>query len=392
MTHGPGSSGAGRSSRLDLDTHGGPVLEAAAGALHHALLAARRTTSRRPVARGGARGRAARVRDGLPPRAPLRRRGGRRSPASSPRLRCSELRVLRNAALGNSEGLLVGLVLWAFERHLDGRRDHAFALGVAAGAAAARGRGRSSASTGSGCGSRAAPAAALVAGPALIPAAVVPPRAVGLGRSAPRLDARERRPTPTAPPSPSSPRSRCSAVQQRTARAGRARRRRRRSAWAACAWVRRRREGTTLVLAARRLRLVRARRRHDRGRLRRQPALPHRVDGAVCVLGGIGVRASSRAIGWPAARRRPARAGRAAAACLRSVLIAAAPFDPRRRQHRRDARAAGLRGRRPHDLKLAIARAGGARPAARLRGVFTGPFQTRARLRLGVHSIEVRAG
>jgi hypothetical protein len=40
---------------------------------------------------------------------------------------------IRNFARGNSEGLLVGLCLWAVERHLDGRRRDAFLLGVAAG-------------------------------------------------------------------------------------------------------------------------------------------------------------------------------------------------------------------------------------------------------------------
>jgi hypothetical protein len=40
---------------------------------------------------------------------------------------------IRNAAIGASEGLLVALVLWAVERHLDRRHGHAFALGVAAG-------------------------------------------------------------------------------------------------------------------------------------------------------------------------------------------------------------------------------------------------------------------
>ena len=39
---------------------------------------------------------------------------------------------VRDAALGNSEALLAGLALWAFERHLDGRRDHALYLGFAA--------------------------------------------------------------------------------------------------------------------------------------------------------------------------------------------------------------------------------------------------------------------
>ena len=40
--------------------------------------------------------------------------------------------LVRNVARGNSEGLLVALVLFAVERHLDGRRGPAFALGLAA--------------------------------------------------------------------------------------------------------------------------------------------------------------------------------------------------------------------------------------------------------------------
>jgi hypothetical protein len=40
---------------------------------------------------------------------------------------------IRNFARGNSEGLLVGICLWAVERHLDGHRRQAFLLGVAAG-------------------------------------------------------------------------------------------------------------------------------------------------------------------------------------------------------------------------------------------------------------------
>jgi hypothetical protein len=39
---------------------------------------------------------------------------------------------VRDAALGNSEAMLAGLVLWAIERHLDGRRDHALYLAFAA--------------------------------------------------------------------------------------------------------------------------------------------------------------------------------------------------------------------------------------------------------------------
>ncbi len=37
---------------------------------------------------------------------------------------------VRDSALGNSEALLAALFLWAFERHLDGRRDHALYLGL----------------------------------------------------------------------------------------------------------------------------------------------------------------------------------------------------------------------------------------------------------------------
>jgi hypothetical protein len=44
----------------------------------------------------------------------------------------SSFKYIRDAALGNSEALLAGLFLWAFERHLDGRRDHALYLGFAA--------------------------------------------------------------------------------------------------------------------------------------------------------------------------------------------------------------------------------------------------------------------
>jgi hypothetical protein len=44
----------------------------------------------------------------------------------------SAFKFIRDGALGNSEGLLAAVTLWAFERHLDGRRDHALYLGVAA--------------------------------------------------------------------------------------------------------------------------------------------------------------------------------------------------------------------------------------------------------------------
>ena len=39
---------------------------------------------------------------------------------------------VRDSMLGNSEAMLAAVSLWAFERHLDGRRDHALYLGLAA--------------------------------------------------------------------------------------------------------------------------------------------------------------------------------------------------------------------------------------------------------------------
>lgn len=39
---------------------------------------------------------------------------------------------LRSVSLGMAEGLMVGLLLWAIDRHLDGRRGHALLLGFAA--------------------------------------------------------------------------------------------------------------------------------------------------------------------------------------------------------------------------------------------------------------------
>ena len=44
----------------------------------------------------------------------------------------SSFKYIRDAALGNSEALLAALTLWAYERHLDGRRDHALYLGFGA--------------------------------------------------------------------------------------------------------------------------------------------------------------------------------------------------------------------------------------------------------------------
>ena len=61
-------------------------------------------------------------------------------------------KYVRDAALGNSEPILAAVVLWAFERHLDGRRDHARTSAWPPRSCAPR-HGPSSPCTGSGCGS-----------------------------------------------------------------------------------------------------------------------------------------------------------------------------------------------------------------------------------------------
>ena len=109
---------------------------------------------------------------------------------------------VRDSALGNSEALLAALFLWGFERHLDGRRDHALYLGL--GCALLRPeawpflglyglwlfvkRSRAAAEGGAG-------------GPGH-PAAVVRPGAVGLGRAVPGVDPGRASPTPAARRSP----------------------------------------------------------------------------------------------------------------------------------------------------------------------------------------------
>ena len=108
---------------------------------------------------------------------------------------------VRDAALGNSEALLAGLFLWAFERHLDGRRDHALYLGLAVCAAAARRRGRSWASTACGC-SCASPRCG-----SRSPWSAWPSRCCGSARSCGARASPSGRPAAPASPTPAAPRS-----------------------------------------------------------------------------------------------------------------------------------------------------------------------------------------
>ena len=123
---------------LDLSTRRRPVVEAAAGPAHDAVRADRRRS--RPTSGSSSPAPARWPASSLAFRlgAPPRRRGRGRRPRR-PRPRRRRRGTIRNAALGNSEGLLVALALGAVDRHLAGRRGQAFALGVGAGAPAPRG-------------------------------------------------------------------------------------------------------------------------------------------------------------------------------------------------------------------------------------------------------------
>ena len=81
------------------------------------------------VAADRPRRRPARLRHGLPPGRAVGRAVGGRIAAIA--LVLSD-EFIFNFARGNSEGMLVALVLWAVERHLDGRYSQAFLLGFAA--------------------------------------------------------------------------------------------------------------------------------------------------------------------------------------------------------------------------------------------------------------------
>ena len=115
----------------DLDTRTGPVVEAAAGAVHDAVRARGRHAGRpscgSSIAQAG----------GLLAFAFTYRLAARLAGWPAGVIAAAGLvladEFIRNFARGNSEGLLVGLCLWAIERHLDGRRRDAFLLGVAAG-------------------------------------------------------------------------------------------------------------------------------------------------------------------------------------------------------------------------------------------------------------------
>ena len=303
--------------------------------------------------------------------------GGARSPA---RVAAASL-VLANGfvssfARGNSEGLLVGLVLWAIERHLDGRRRQAFLLAAVGRAAAPGGLavpGRATASgscaPSGGTGIRAPSARARRRSGRRHRAAVVRPRVHRLGqlpargRRARATRWRARRARRTIRSSPSSATRRSALLVPVYAGALVA------VAAAARAWRRDRGGGTVLALAA----LTTAymvivgvlAEAGFTGNLR-YVTLPAAV---VCVLAGVGW---AQVVAW--ARATPGRAATAVAVAAIARLRALDRGGRRRSRPRPGPRAVD-RGACPTASRSCIDEAGGRRAVQRCGPVFTGPLE-----------------
>jgi hypothetical protein len=304
----------------------------------------------------------------------------------------SSFHFVRDAALGNSEPLLAALVLWAFERHLDGRRDHALYLGVAC--ALLR--------------PEAWPFLGLyglwlwfveprlrlrmIGFALLVPALWFLPEWWGSGDPF-RAGARAAKPNPGSIAFAEHPslelfqkfrKTTISPVEIGVVIA---------SLYAAVAWVRRRAEGQTLALAVGGFAwfaLVAA--MTEKGFAGNQRYLIV-TTAAVCVLGGMGVARVIQGVGWLAERKVGTRqAGTlAAAGFLVLGLLVAAPII-RAKANNISRVGGGLEHEANvwHDLKAAIDQAGGKDRLLACGGIFSGPFQTQmVAYELGIHGIKV---
>ena len=243
--------------------------------------------------------------------------------------------------------MLAAVILWAFERHLDGRRTTRSCLGVARGAAAPRGVAVPGRSTGCGCGSTSRERAAARLLRLLVPALLVPAGVVGGAQPVPRRRARQRA-------EPGQRRLRrapgvgaVQALRGEHGRAGRGWAAVRASAWRPSAWMRTPRAGRRARARGARLLVVRARGRDDRGGLLRQPALPDGHDRRRVACSAAWARcASSRASGAgdALARQRRARAARGRGRARRRRPDRLADDRRQGRQHRpRAGRASSTR-------------------------------------------------
>ena len=305
----------------------------------------------------------------------------------------SSFKFVRDAALGNSEALLAALALWSFERHLDGRRDHALYLGFAAallrpevwpflGAYGLwlwfkepRLRVRM-----------------IVLG-ALIPALWFLPEWWGSGDPF-RAGSRANNPNPGSAAFAQDPfvelLRRFRKVVIAPVKAGVVIA----TAWAVYRWFRYRREGLTLVVAGFGVAwFVLVAGMTQAGFAGNQRYLILSTV-AVSVLGGVGAARVLQGIGWLGRRAlgdRP-RAGAATALVAFFVaLFASTPFIVEKANN--VGRVSGGLNHEAelwHDLKVLLERNGGKHALLTCGGVFSGPFQTQmVAYELGIHGIEI---
>jgi hypothetical protein len=304
----------------------------------------------------------------------------------------SSFKYVRDAALGNSEALLAALVLWAFERHLDGRRDHALYLGFAAallrpevwpflGAYGLwlwfkepRLRVRM-----------------LVLG-ALIPALWFLPEWWGSGDPF-RAGSRANSPNPGSAAFAQDPflelLRRFRKVVIAPVKAGVVIA----VVWAAYRWLRYRRDGLTLLIAAGGVAwfvLVAGMTQAGFAGNQRYLIVSTVV---AAVLGGVGAARVLQGVGWLGERffGSPRAGARTAVAACLVALVVSAPFI-REKADNRSRVAGGLvhEAELWHDLKKLLTRNGEKHRLLACGGVFSGPFQTQMiAYELGIHGIEV---
>jgi hypothetical protein len=303
----------------------------------------------------------------------------------------SSNKYVRDAALGNSEPLLAGIVLWAFERHLDGRRDHALYLGVLAAFL------RPEAWPFLGLYglwlwfSEPRLRARMVAFAALIPAVWFLPEWWGSGDPF-RAGARANAPNPGSAAFADSPAvalvERFMSVTIAPVELGTVIA----VGFAAVVWHRRRGEGVTLALTAFGLAwfiLVAAMTEAGFAGNQRYLIVTTAV---VCVLGGMGVVRVLQGVEWlgrrylGAQRVRPVIAG----AFLLGVVVGSPTIIAKADNTARVRGGLEHEAYLWHDLKALIDDAGGQDRLLACGGVFSGPFQTQmVAYELGVHGIQV---
>jgi hypothetical protein len=303
----------------------------------------------------------------------------------------SSNKYVRDAALGNSEPLLAAIVLWAFERHLDGRRDHALYLGVLAALL------RPEAWPFLGLYglwlwfSHPELRLRLIAFAALIPAVWFLPEWWGSGDPL-RAGARANAPNPGSAAFEENPSiallKRFQSVTIAPVELGTIVA----VGFAAVMWVRRRAESVTLALAVLGLAwfvLVAAMTEAGFAGNQRYLIVTTAV---VCVLGGMGAVRVLQGVEWLAARRLgPGRARPVVIGALLLGTLVASPTIVAKADNTARVRG-GLEHEAHlwHDLKGLIDEAGGKDALLACGGIYSGPFQTQmVAYELGIHGIQV---